>query len=146
MEEKQVVKLGHQVEFDLVYRTGKRDRLVLTIVDSSMSDLDSGLLSIASLIAQSILGEEQGCVIPYFTDELEALHIISFSQHPDQTISDPPTRLKESMREILNQIEFRDALLFASSSDTKWGSYDADGMTYQSWTHTDKDFPHDDKT
>jgi len=143
MKNIRVVKLGDEVEFDLIYQTGKRERIKLTIVDSSPSDLDVGLLSHNSPIARNIIGEEPGSVIPYFTDEIVGIHIISFTQKSFQSFPDTNNRRKEKLVNTLKQIEFREALLFASSTDTKWGSYDPDGLTYEAWadniSKTDED-------
>jgi hypothetical protein len=137
MDEKLVVKLGHLVELDLIYRTGERERMRLTIIESPLSDLDSGLLSNESSLAKTILGEEQDCIIPYFTDELEGIHVISVSRNPEKTDIGTIKDIKSNRRDILSQIEFREALLFASSSDTKWGSYDADSLKYETWADVD---------
>lgn len=141
----EIVKLGDVVQFDLIYRTGQREHFTLTIVDDSYSDLQAGLLSCSSQIGRIILGEKTGSIIPYFTDEFEAIQIISSTQPSEPSSKSPNKRRKENMEEILSQIEFRDALLFASSSDTKWGSYDADGMSYQSWTDKDSDSTDDEQ-
>jgi hypothetical protein len=133
MKEEVHIKLGDRVAFDLIFRSGKREYLEFIIVDESIANPEARLLSCKSPLAQVILGEKVGSVIPYFTDELMAIQILTITLGPEFPLLYATREREERMREILSQIEFRDALLFASSSNSKWGNYDADGMNYQSW-------------
>jgi hypothetical protein len=103
------------------------------IISDDCADFENGFLGISTPLAKTILGETSGYLIPYFTQDLQAVQILSIKQSTRKPGSKIPSSRKKTIREILNQIEYRDAVLFSSSSNTKWGSYDADGLDYSKW-------------
>jgi hypothetical protein len=128
MDNDRYIGIGDEVEFELILRNGCKQKLIFTIVDHKYSDVEKGFLSNHSPIAILILGEKVGSVIPYFTDETKGIEILSIRK-PTHLPTITPNQRKKTMSQILNQIEYRDAILFASSVDTKWGSYDPDSMS-----------------
>ena len=122
------VRLGDQVEIQIIYRSGHKEKLLLDLVEDSKADIDQGYLGESTPLAKAILGESPGTVVPFFTPELLAVEILSVheaSRKPDPEVSN---RRKQSLKDTLNCIELRDAILFASSTETKWGRYDPDGL------------------
>jgi hypothetical protein len=127
------VKLGDQVEIQLIYRSGHKEKLTLDLVVDSKADIDQGYLGESTPLATAILDEPPGTIVPFFTSELFAVEILSVheaSREPDPEVS---KRRKQSLKDTLNRIEFRDAILFASSTETKWGQYDPDGLEQTEW-------------
>ena len=132
MRKDRYIEIGDEVEFELILRNGRKEKRIFTIVDNEFSDIEKGFLSNHSPIAILLVGEKVGSVIPYFKDETKGIEILSIRK-PDHLPTRIPHQHRISIRQILKQIELRDAILFASSVDTKWGSYDPDSIsTYNS--------------
>lgn len=134
-EKYDTVILGCCVELDFIYRTGNRQRIKVELVPDDKADFERGFLGISTPLAQTLLGEGPGYLIPYFTEEFQAIQIILIEKSSLGADHQSSAR-KKVIQETLEQIEFRDAVLFASSTSTKWGSYDADGLDYSKWKST----------
>jgi hypothetical protein len=132
-----IVQLGCHVEIELVFRTGKRENLGFDLVPDWQADYQNGFVGMSAPIADAIIGERCGYLIPFFTEEFQAIQILSIKKSNRKPEGNIPVSRKASIQEILKQIEFRDAVLFASSTDTKWGSYDADSLDYAKWKEDD---------
>ena len=131
------VKLGDQIEIQLIYRSGQKEKLILDLVEDSKADIDQGYLGVSTPLAKAILNEPPGTIVPFFTPEILAVEILSVhetSRQPDPEVS---KRRKQSLKDTLNRIEFRDAILFASSTETKWGQYDPDRLDQTGWQTKD---------
>ena len=132
------VQLGCHVEIELVFRTGKRENLEFDLIPDAQADYQNGFVGISAPIAKAIIGEKYGYLIPFFTEEFQAVQILSIKKSNRKPDGNIPASRKASIQETLNQIEYRDVVLFASSTDTKWGSYDADGLDYEKWKSEDE--------
>jgi hypothetical protein len=130
------VQLWVEIEIDIVFRSRDKERLSFSIVPEEQSNIELGLLSEKSPLAKAILGEKPGVTVPYFTQEIIAISILSVNESNRDLDSCTKKRRENFIKDTLSKIQFRDALLFASSTDTKWGSYDADGLDYSTW-HND---------
>ena len=127
------VKLGHQVRLELLYRSGERETLELVIVPDEMSELSQNLIGVSSPLASAILEEKIGILIPFFTEEIMAVKVLEIKSGETDRKTHRIKTQKLTQDEIKAQIAFREAQLFASSSNTKWGSYDPDGWDQDSW-------------
>jgi hypothetical protein len=107
--------------------------MTFDIVPDEMAEFSAGFLGETTPLAQAIIGEFTGATIPYFVDDLKAVHILSVSVSKRVQDKDTGVRREANIREAVSQIEFTNAVLFASSADTKWGDYDADGLDYNKW-------------
>ncbi len=127
------VKPGHHIRLELHYRSGQREEMEFDLVPDELAGIIKGSLGLSTPLAQSILNEKAGILIPYFTDEIMGLKIleINFGNINLDQRSGKPRR--DFLDEIKAQISFREAQLFAASGNTKWGSYDPDGMDYEEW-------------
>jgi len=127
------VKLGTQIELELIYRSDQKETLLIDLVLDLQSDIKNGYLGISTPLAKAILGETSGIAVPYFTNELQAVKILTIQK----TIRDPDTSISsrrgKAIQKTLAEIEFRNAILFASSANTKWGSYDDEGLDFNNW-------------
>jgi hypothetical protein len=79
------------------------------------------------------MGETPGILIPYFTEELMAVEIISIKESTRKSAENAAEKRRSAVKDAVDQIEFRNAVLFAASTDTKWGEYDADGLDFEQW-------------
>ena len=127
------VQLGCLVEIELLSRTGERERLEFDLVLDEQADYQAGFLGAGTPLAQAILGEKIGVLIPYFTDELMAIEILSIQESTRKSEENAASQREAALKDAQDQIEFTNAVLFAASVDTKWGEYDADGLDYEQW-------------
>jgi hypothetical protein len=126
-------QLGCLVEIELLSRSGEREHLKFDLVSDQQADYQAGFLGVSTPLAQAILGEKIGVTIPYFTDELMAVEILSIRESRRSPDTNPASRRKAALKDVQDQIEYTNAVLFAASVDTKWGEYDADGLDYEGW-------------
>ena len=126
------VQPGYCVSIKLLYRSGESEHLEFDLVPDDQSDYQIGFIGISTPFAKAILGEKAGITVPYFTDELMAIEILSIREST-RTASDSAVQRDRVVQNAKDQIEFTNAVLFAASVNTKWGSYDADGLDYEKW-------------
>lgn len=127
------VQLGSHVELELLTRSGERETLAFDLVPDEQADYQAGFLGVSAPLAQAILGEKEGITVPYFTDELQGVQIVSVSPSTRKPPVDAAAKRGAAVQDAVEQIEFTNAVLFAASVDTKWGEYDADGLDYEEW-------------
>ena len=127
------VQIGFCVEIKLLSRSGESEHLEFDIVPDEQADYQAGFLGVSTPLAKAILGEKTGITIPYFTDELMAIEILSIRESTRIPAPDAAARRDTAVQNAKEQIEFTNAVLFAASVDTKWGTYDADGLDYEKW-------------
>ena len=126
------VQPGYCVSIRLLYRSGKSEHLEFDLVSDEQSDYQAGFIGVSTPFAKAILGEKAGITVPYFKDELMAIEILSISES-NRSAADTAVQRDRAVQNARDQIEFTNAVLFAASVDTKWGSYDADGLDYDKW-------------
>ena len=131
------IQPGYCAEIELISRSGKSERFTFDLVQDDKADIENGFLGISTPLGQTLLGGRSGEVIPYFKQEYQAIKILTTRKSNRIPGLEKTKSRKDSIQETLRQIEFRDAILFASSTDTKWGSYDADGLDYEKWASGD---------
>ena len=132
------VQTGCRVELELLYRSGERERLAFDLVPDSHADYQAGFLGEGTPLAGAIMGENPGITIPYFTDELMAIEIISVRESTRNAVEDTAAQREAALKDARDQIEFTNAVLFAASMNTKWGAYDADGLEFEGWKGPDE--------
>lgn len=126
-------RIGCQVEIALLSREGVRERLEFDLVPDKQADYKAGFLGESTPLAKAILGEKIGVKIPYFTEELMAVEILSIRESTRKPEVDAASQREAALKDAQDQIEFTNAVLFAASVDTKWGEYDADGLDFEEW-------------
>lgn len=127
------VEPGCNVEIKFLSRAGGSERLEFDLVPDHQADYQAGFLGVSTPLAQAILGEKAGITVPYFTDELMAVEIISIRASTRIPDPDSAARRQDALQDTKDQIEFTNAVLFAASVNTKWGAYDADGLDIDDW-------------
>ena len=126
------VQPGYCASIKLLYRSGEEEHHEFDLVPDEESDYQVGFLGVSTPLAKAILGEKAGVTVPYFTDELMAIEILSIREST-RTAEDTAVQRDSAVQNAKDQIEFTNAVLFAASMNTKWGSYDADGLDYEKW-------------
>ena len=85
-------QLGCLVEIELLSRSGEREHLKFDLVSDQQADYQAGFLGVSTPLAQAILGEKIGVTIPYFTDELMAVEILSIRESRRSPDTNPASR------------------------------------------------------
>lgn len=127
------VTVGMQVEVELVSRSGETQRLAVTIVPDEQADFDAGFLGKGTPLAKAILGQTVGTLVPYPVADMRAVRILAASASGQAPEDDTAARREAVLREAAEKSEFTSVQIFASSADTKWGDYDADGLDPAKW-------------
>jgi hypothetical protein len=122
------VTLGCRVEINLLDRDGKRERMNFTIVADESADFSQGFLGESTPLAQAILGEKAGSVIPYLKDDIYAIEILSVAPSIEQPPEDISAKRQAMMEKTIREVEHSSAVAFASSFSGKWGDYDPDSL------------------
>ena len=127
------VRIGSCVEVELSARSGGHERLKFDLVPDEQADYQAGFLGVSAPLAQALLGEKAGVTVPFFTDELMAVEILSIRKSTRAPDNETAAQRDAALKDAKDRIEFTNAVLFAASVDTKWGNYDADGLDYETW-------------
>jgi hypothetical protein len=131
------VEITYQPEAEL-----EKERLEFVIVPDELADYPAGFLGQGTPLAQAILGEPVGRVVPYFTGDALSVTILSASPTSRAPSPDTASRRQERYRQALDQSNRTDAMIFASSFSGKWGDYDPQGI--EKWAAVPP--PEDDET
>ena len=123
-----VVSIGCQVEINLLDRDGKRERLSFTIVADESADFANGFLGESTPLAQIIMDEKPGIVIPYLKDDILAIEILSVTPSIIKPPDDIAVKRQAMMEKTIREVEHTNAVVFASSFSGKWGDYDPDSL------------------
>ncbi len=122
------IQVGSQVEIILRDRAGKQERLTAVIVPAEAADFANGFLGESTPLAQVLMGEKVGTVIPYLKDELYSIEVVSVSKADRMPAGDAMQKREASIRETIRAVEDTNAMMFASSFSGKWGDYDPESL------------------
>jgi hypothetical protein len=128
------VTSGMYVEVELVSRSGETQRLAFTIVPDEQADFTAGFLGEGTPLAKAIRGQTVGSQVPYPVADMRAVRILAALASGQTPAEEVAARREAILREAAEKSEFISAQIFASSVDTKWGDYDADGLDQTKWT------------
>jgi Transcription elongation factor, GreA/GreB, C-term len=129
-----VVQLGSHVQVELVYETDA-EQLELDIVPDQFADFANGLLGEGTPLAKAILGRQAGDIQAYQLGDIQAVKVLSVSASANLPDAEEFARRQEARRKAVEETQRRDAMIFASSYNGKWGDYDPEGI--ESWNKED---------
>lgn len=136
---------GTLVEIKLVDKAGGTEIISFSIVPNELADFKNGFLGEGTPLARAILGQRAGATISYGADSIVAIQIVSIKpaqSKPDQGVIG---RRKETLRKAVLRSDLTNALIFATSFDSKWGDYDPSGLVEELEDQA-KDAPPDNET
>ncbi len=119
-----LISIGSHVELVLVDWQDGREQLSFDIVPDEAADYSCGFLGASTPLAQALLGESTGTVIPYLKDDIQAIEILSVRQATQVPDASAEEKRSAAMRKNLREVEHASAVAFASSFSGKWGDYD----------------------
>ena len=124
----EVINVGSQVELILRDREAKEERLTVLIVPDEAADFTHGYLGLNTALAQVLLGEKAGTVIPYLKDDIYSIEVVSVIKSEINPPQDAADKRDASLKKAMQEVQDTNAILFASSFSGKWGDYDPDSI------------------
>lgn len=122
------ISVGCQVEVVLSDRNGHKEQFNVIIVPDEAADFRQGLLGESTPIAQALIGEKSGQVIPYLKDDILSIEVLSVSKPDTLPETSGAQNRKASYLKAKREVEDTNAIVFASSFSGKWGDYDPDSI------------------
>jgi hypothetical protein len=119
---------GRHVELELKYDTSEVEQLSLDVVQDNASDFERGFLGESSALAKAILGKQAGDVVSYQAGDIVQVRILAVSAELSAQPADLSSRREEAVRKAVHKSDHTNAVIFASSMNSKWGDYDPDGL------------------
>jgi hypothetical protein len=124
----ETISIGCQVEIILRDRYGKEERLSALIVPAESADFAHGYLGVDTPLAQALLGESAGVIIPYLKDDIHSIEVVSVTKSTLPPPQDAKARRQATLEAVRRQVEDSNLRTFASSFSGKWGDYDPDSI------------------
>jgi hypothetical protein len=122
------VDIGTHVEVELIDQQGNGESLSFHIVPEESADFERGFLGANTPLAQAILGQCAGGVVPYRRGDITSVHIVSVSPSQISAPTDAAERRQAVLKKALDAAERTNAEMFAASYSSKWGDYDPTGI------------------
>lgn len=118
-----LVHPGLLVQVEIAYQS-ESERLEFIIVPDAQADFAQGFLGASTPLAQAVLDEPLGALIPYFAGDARSVKVLSISPTDKKPPADAAARREQVLRQAVEQAEQTSAMMFASSFSGKWGDYD----------------------
>lgn len=130
----EIIAVGCLVEVILKNREGQEEHLTCLIVPPEAADYSHGFLGANTALAQALLGESRGAIIPYLKDDIYSIEVISVTKSDIAPPKDAAEKREASLRKAMKAVEDTNAMVFASSFSGKWGDYDPDSIPKEAKT------------
>jgi len=128
------VEPGYLVRIELTYESGM-EQLEFIIVPDDQADFSAGFLGVGTPLAQAILDKTVGALVPYLVGDARSVRVLSICNTDKVPRPDVAGRREERMRQVIQQSDRTNAMIFASSFSGKWGDYDPQGI--ETWNEDD---------
>jgi hypothetical protein len=125
-----LVQLGSHVLVELLDSSGETQQLEFDLVPDSSADFSRGYLGLSTPLAQAILSQPAGAVLPYQQADILQATVLSVAPPASLPLADLAQQREEAARKALQQVQQTAAMIFASSFSGKWGDYDPEGITH----------------
>ena len=129
------VEPGYLVCIELTYESGV-EQLEFIIVPDEQADFSAGFLGASTPLAQAILEKPAGELVPYLVGDARSVRVLSVSKTDKVPPKDVADRREERLRQVIQQSDRTNAMIFASSFSGKWGDYDPQGIA--GWDEEDE--------
>jgi hypothetical protein len=118
------VAIGTHVEVELVDESGAGELLAVDIVPDSQADFSSGFLGAGTPLAQAILGQPAGSVVPYKVGDILEVRILRVASNASAPPADVEAKRQAVIQKAIAQSELVSDMAFALAVGSKWGDYD----------------------
>jgi len=119
-----LVAIGTHVEVELVDESGAGELLAVDIVPDSQADFSSGFLGAGTPLAQAILGQPAGSVVPYKVGDILQVRILKVASNASAPPADVEAKRQAVIQQAIAQSELVSDMAFALAVGSKWGDYD----------------------
>ncbi len=116
--------IGTHVEVELVDESGAGDSLEVDIVPDSQADFSSGFLGAGTPLAQAILGQPAGSIVPYKVGDILCVRILRVAPRVSTPPADIDAKRQAVIQQAIAQSELVSDMAFALAVGSKWGDYD----------------------
>ncbi len=116
--------IGTHVEVELVDESGAGEFLAVDIVPDSQADFSSGFLGAGTPLAQAILGQPAGSVVPYKVGDIVCVRIMAVALNAIAPPTDVEAKRQAVIQQAVAQSELVSDMAFALAVGSKWGDYD----------------------
>jgi hypothetical protein len=120
-------ELGTHVEVELVDESGAREHMACDIVPDAQADFAHGFLGVGTPLAQAILGQPAGSVVPYRVGDMVQARIVSVTLDVRTPSADVEAKRQAVIQQAIAQSELISDMVFALAVGSKWGDYDPGG-------------------
>jgi hypothetical protein len=121
------VVIGAHVEVELVGESGV-EYLAFDVVPDSEADFSSGFLGVGTPLAQAVLGQQAGSVVPYKVGDILEVRILMVGAGARAPTDDVAANRQAVIQKAINKSDLADAVRFALTVDQKWGGTDPEGI------------------
>lgn len=122
------VTIGMHVEVELIDLHGDGETLSFDLVSERAANFDEGRLGANTPLAQAIVDQEVGVLIPYNRGDVRSVRILSVRPALTPAPDDATERRQEALKRAVAAAERTNAAIFAASFSGKWGDYDPEGV------------------
>ena len=119
-----LVAIGTHVEVELIDESGTGELLAVDIVPDSQADFASGFLGVGTPLAQAILGQPAGSVVPYKVGDILQVRILKVASNASAPPADVEAKRQAVIQQAIAQSELVSDMAFALAVGSKWGDYD----------------------
>jgi hypothetical protein len=116
--------IGTHVEVELVDESGAGELLAVDIVPDNQADFSSGFLGAGTPLAQAILGQPAGRVVPYKVGDVLQVRILKVASNASAPPTDVEAKRQAVIQQAIAQSELVSDMTFALAVGSKWGDYD----------------------
>jgi hypothetical protein len=123
------VAIGTYVEVELVDETGAREHLAFEIVPDDEADFAAGFLGAGTPLAQTLLGQGAGSVLPYHAGDIREVKILTVAAGARARTDDAAASRQAIIQKAISKSDLAESVRFALTVDQKWGDTDPEGIT-----------------
>jgi hypothetical protein len=86
------------------------------------------LIGESTPLAKAIIGHEAGAHLPYRVGDALRVHLKNITMSLNSEPVDLTDRREDTLRKAVKESDRANAIIFASSMNSKWGDYDPSGI------------------
>ena len=118
------VGLSTHVQVELVDESGGSEPLEFDLVPDEQADFAHGFLGQGTRLAQTILGQLAGSVLPYPAGDVVRVRIVSVSPSVRAQSDDVAARRQAVLQQVVAEADRAAEMTWALAVGSKWGDYD----------------------
>lgn len=119
---------GRHVDLELTYEGGEVERLSLDIVPNAAADFERGFLGEDTPLGKAIYGQTAGSAVTYQAGDRVRVRILSVTAQVKEQEGDRAAEREEKLRKAKDDSDRTSILMYASSTNNKWGDLDPDSL------------------